>query len=49
MDYLSWAKIIKLMFNKEHKNNIEKILEYKKNMNSKRTFFNWDHLNKFYF
>jgi hypothetical protein len=48
MDYIYWTKVFKLIINKEHKNNLDKILKYKENMNSKRTFFKWDHLNKFY-
>jgi len=49
MDYITWSKILKLMIKKEDKNNLQKILKYKENMNSKRTLFKWDHLNKFYF
>lgn len=48
MDYISWKKVIQFIINKEQKNNLDEILKYKESMNSKRTFFNWDHLNKFY-
>ena len=50
LDYLDWVEGIKIIEKKEHKNDIgkEKIIHQKSSMNNNRTFFIWDHLNKFY-
>ena len=48
MDYISWKEVIEFIKNKEQKEKLNEILKLKESMNSKRTFFNWDHLNKFY-
>jgi len=46
MDYLDWSSAFDIILNKNHFSvkGSEKILEYKKSMNNKRTYFNWDHL-----
>jgi len=50
LDFMDWKKIKEIHVSKSYKN-----LEYsnllislKNNMNTNRTYFNWDHLNKFY-
>nr|YP_004376349.1 intronic ORF at intron 2 of cox1 [Moniliophthora roreri]ADO51559.1 intronic ORF at intron 2 of cox1 [Moniliophthora roreri] len=52
LDYKNWKEIINLFHAeprfKYSKENIEKVLEIKSEMNDKRTNFTWDHLNKFY-
>lgn len=48
LDSLIWVKILNMMVNKEHQKNLETIIKLKKNMNSRRTYFNWNHLNNFY-
>lgn len=50
LDYNNWKEILNL-FNPKFKysqDNIEKVLEIKKDMNEKRTIFTWNHLNNFY-
>lgn len=48
LDYKDWRKAVMLVLNNLHytNENIEKITKLKNNMNLKRTYFNWDHLNK---
>lgn len=48
LDFLVWEKVLIMMVNKEHKKNAEAIIKLKESMNSRRTHFNWNHLNKFY-
>ena len=48
LDYKDWLKVLKYFENKKHKLAITDIVIIKSAMNSKRTFFNWDHLQKFY-
>lgn len=48
LDYMDWNKIIQLKINKKYKNNLDLVLKYKNGMNSKRSFFVWNHLNRFY-
>ena len=48
LDYLDWLKVFDLFKNKEYKNNIIYIQNIKMNMNNRRTFFTWNHLQKFY-
>lgn len=54
LNYLSWRNAyIILIVNKEHigankLNTYNKIKLIKDEMNTKRTIFNWDHLNNFY-
>lgn len=48
MDYIAWKEVIEFIKNREQKEKLNEILKLKESMNSKRTFFNWDHLNKFY-
>jgi hypothetical protein len=54
LNYQDWLKAYKiLIIRKEHigkdkLNTYNKIKSIKDNMNKKRVFFNWDHLNKFY-
>lgn len=48
LDYLDWKKAFLIIINKTHlsekgRNNI---LLFKNSMNTNRTYFNWDHLNK---
>ncbi len=50
LDYNNWKEILNL-FNpkfKYSKNNIDKVLNLKKEMNDRRTIFTWNHLNNFY-
>ena len=49
LDFLVWEKVLIMMVNKEHKKNVENIMKLKESMNSRRTYFNWNHLNSFYF
>jgi LAGLIDADG endonuclease len=50
LDYNNWKEILTLFQSgfKYYKENIDKVLVLKSNMNNNRTIFNWDHLNKFY-
>uniref|UniRef100_UPI002551DCB1 LAGLIDADG homing endonuclease n=1 Tax=Cyathus pallidus TaxID=380665 RepID=UPI002551DCB1 len=50
LDYNNWTEILKL-FNpkfKFSKDNFDKVLNLKSEMNDKRIIFTWNHLNKFY-
>jgi hypothetical protein len=50
LDYNNWKEILNL-FNPRFeysKNNIDKVLKLKSEMNDRRTIFIWNHLNKFY-
>ena len=50
LDYNNWKEILNL-FNPKFKysqENIDKVLLLKKELNSQRTIFTWNHLNKFY-
>ena len=50
LDYKDWKEVLNL-FNPRFKyseENIDKVLNLKKEMNDNRTIFIWDHLNKFY-
>ena len=49
LDCLSWQKVLNIKIKKEQVKKIEEINKIKNNMNSKRTHFNWDHLQNFYF
>ena len=46
LDYKDWQIVAKWRLNNEHYNEeiIPEIVKIKENMNSKRTYFNWDHL-----
>lgn len=48
LDYLDWSKAVKLILSDIHYTDkgIIEIDNLKDNMNNKRTYFNWDHLNK---
>lgn len=48
LDFMVWEKVLMMMVNKEHKKNAEVIMKLKKSMNSRRTYFNWNHLKEFY-
>ena len=50
LDYNNWKEILNLFNPKFNysKENIDKILNLKSNMNDKRTVFYWNHLNRFY-
>lgn len=48
LDFIAWKKILSLIYEKKHLNNLDIIKKYKKSMNSKRTYFKWNHLNNFY-
>jgi len=50
LNYKDWLKVLTYFEKKEHKipEKIEAILNIKYGMNDKRTYFNWDHLGKFY-
>ena len=45
LDYKDWEIVAKWRLNNEHYNEeiIPEIVKIKENMNSKRTYFNWDH------
>ena len=50
LDYKNWKEILNL-FNPKFKysqENIDKVLDIKKDMNEKRTIFTWNHLNNYY-
>jgi len=44
LDYENWRKIVDYFSIGIHKQNINKIVELKSQMNDKRTFFDWTHL-----
>lgn len=46
LDYLDWKSAFTIILNKDHftLKGREYILSHKNNMNNKRTYFNWDHL-----
>lgn len=48
LDYLDWSKAVKLIINDKHftEKGLIEIDSLKNNMNNKRVYFNWDHLNK---
>ena len=51
LDFKSWSEILDLFrsgFKYSNVDNINKVIKLKSEMNNNRTFFNWDHLNKFY-
>ncbi len=50
LNFQDFYKVLILIKNKEHKSSIgkEHIFNIKNSMNSKRTFFSWDHLQQFY-
>ena len=49
LDYLEWSKVLNLRLNKKHliRSGALMCLEAKNNMNTNRTTWNWDHLDKF--
>lgn len=47
LDYLDWCKILKIVKDNKKNEKLEVIKNIKYNMNSSRTYLNWDHLNKF--
>ena len=49
LDYLEWSKVLHLRLNKRHlvDSGALMCLEAKNNMNTNRTTWNWDHLDKF--
>jgi len=49
LDYLEWSKVLHLRISKQHllKKGALVCLEAKNNMNTNRTTWNWDHLDKF--
>lgn len=49
LDYLEWSKVLHLRISKQHllKSGALMCLEAKNNMNTNRTTWNWDHLDKF--
>jgi hypothetical protein len=49
LDYLEWSKVLHLRLNKQHliSKGALMCLDAKNNMNSKRTTWNWNHLNNF--
>lgn len=48
LDFISWQKVLNIMIKKEQTKKLEEINNLKNNMNSKRTYLNWDHLRNFY-
>ena len=48
LDFSVWKKVFNMIVNKKHKNNAETIIKFKSTINSRKTYFNWNHLNKFY-
>ena len=48
LDFISWQKVLNIMVKKEQVKKLEEINNLKNNMNSKRTYLNWVHLNNFY-
>jgi hypothetical protein len=49
LDYLEWSKVLHLRISKQHllESGALMCLEAKNSMNTKRTTWNWDHLDKF--
>lgn len=49
LDYLDWKRAFLIILSQKHftEGGRKKILNLKISMNDKRTYFNWDHLNKF--
>lgn len=47
LDFSDWSKIYYICKNKEKEAKLEIIINTKSKMNSSRTYFNWNHLNKF--
>jgi hypothetical protein len=47
LDYLDWLKVLNYFKEKKSKD-LKEIIKIKNQMNDKRTFFYWDHLNNFY-
>lgn len=50
LDFIDWVTVHNMKLNKEHlTNNGALIIKgLKDNMNNKRTYFDWDHLDYFY-
>ena len=48
LDYKDWLMALEYFERKEHKRLVTNIIKIKSDMNNKRTFFNWDHLQRFY-
>jgi hypothetical protein len=50
LNYLDWIKVLNYFERYEHTTfeSIQAIIKIKSQMKDKRTYFNWDHLNKFY-
>ncbi len=50
LNYLDWLKVVNLfkIGKLNYKENINCVLEIKEKMNNKRTFYTWNHLEKFY-
>ena len=50
LDSIDWMIVVDMFANNEHKTaqGKEKIVNIKTGINDKRTFFTWDHLQKFY-
>jgi len=47
LDYMDWKKVVDLILIKEHTKQTELVKKIKDGMNSKRTYYNWDHLKQF--
>ena len=48
LDSIDWFKVLEFFKSGQHYANIEQICNIKANMNDNRTYFIWDHLQKFY-
>lgn len=44
LDYQDWRVIVNFFLDSTHRQNIDKIVSLKSNMNNNRTFFDWTHL-----